>query len=129
MPSPWMANSQQPPATYNELENAPPQVQKRDQGRNQHCSTFHWPKRRVMHFNVGFFVSVNICLCNSTILIKTLCTTRPLQDYYFIIIVYLLLNSSLVVLNSLIITWNSYLYNYYMKHHQVRQVIGRSKQN
>ena len=40
----------------------------------QHCNIFHWPHSRVVtfkHFNVRFFVSLNIFLCNSGILIKT----------------------------------------------------------
>ena len=39
----------------------------------QHCNIFHWPHSRVVtfkHFNVRFFVSLNIFLCNSAILIK-----------------------------------------------------------
>ena len=40
----------------------------------QHCNIFHWPHSRVVtlkHFNVRFFLSLNIFPCNSAILIKT----------------------------------------------------------
>lgn len=92
-------------------------------------NTFYWSQSQVVNFNVRFFVLVNVSLClrNSTILIKTSRTMTPLHGYYFIIVVYLLLNSSLhfgsvlyyklSVLNSLI---------NYEKVKEVPQMIDRS---
>ena len=41
----------------------------------QHCNIFHWSQSRITpfkHFNVRFFVSINVFLCNTArILIKT----------------------------------------------------------
>ena len=71
---PWMANSR----GWGLLSVKSPGVGTQKEGKcpvhRQHCNIFHWPHSRVVtfkHFNVRFFVSLNIFLCNSPILIKT----------------------------------------------------------
>ena len=71
---PWMANSR----GWGLLSVKSPGVGTQKEGKfpvhRQHCNIFHWPHSRVVAFklfNVRFFVSLNIFLCNSAILIKT----------------------------------------------------------
>ena len=71
---PWMANSR----GWGLLSVKPPGVGTQKEGKypvhRQHCNIFHWPHSRDVtfkHFNVRFFVSLNIFLRNSAILIKT----------------------------------------------------------
>ena len=71
---PWMPNSR----GWGLLNVKPPGVGTQKEGKcpvhRQHCNIFHWPHSRVVtfkHFNVRFFVSLNIFLCNSAILINT----------------------------------------------------------
>ena len=70
----WMANSR----GWGFLSVKSPGVGTQKEGKCpvhcQHYNIFHWPHSRVVtfkHFNVRFFVSLNIFLCNSAILIKT----------------------------------------------------------
>ena len=48
-----------------------------------------------------FFISANISLCNSAILIKTSYVATPVYDFYYIILIYLVLISLLVKLSVL----------------------------
>ena len=71
---PWMANSR----GWGLLSVKSPGEGTQKEGKcpvhRQHCNIFHWPHSRVVtfkHFNVRFFVSLNIFLRNSAILIKT----------------------------------------------------------
>ena len=71
---PWMANSRGWGLLSVKSSGVGTQKEGKCPVHRQHCNIFHWPHSRVVtfkHFNVRFFVSLNIFLCNSPILIKT----------------------------------------------------------
>ena len=71
---PWIANSRGWELLSVKSPGVGTQKESKCPVHRQHFNIFHWPHSRVVtfkHFNVRFFVSLNIFLCNSAILIKT----------------------------------------------------------
>ena len=70
---PWMANSRGWGLLSLKSSGVGTQKEGKCPVHRQHCNIFHWPHSRVVtfkHFSVRFFVSLNIFLCYSAIVIK-----------------------------------------------------------